>query len=90
MVAQESITLISEDDEDEDTDFTGAPRFHVDDISEFVRDNRFATQPTEYEQILRSCGYGWFQRILLLVCGWAFISDSIEIQVFVMFYCSKI
>jgi len=87
--------ITSSCEEDEGEDFMDAHRFDVDDISELVQDNRFATQPTEYEDILRACGYGWFQRILLMFCGWAFISDSIEILVslcksFSYFFCIRL
>ena len=34
-----------------------------------------------YENTISSCGFGKFQIILLLVCGWALASDSVEIQV---------
>ena len=34
-----------------------------------------------YEVTVKSCGFGQFQFILLLVCGWAIASDSVEVQV---------
>jgi len=49
--------ITSSCEEDEGEDFMDAPRFDVDDISELVQDNRFATQPTEYEDILRSTDF---------------------------------
>ena len=60
-------------------------QFDVDDIGDFVHDHGIASSMViEYEKVIESCGYGWFQRLLLLVCGWAFVSDSIEIQVSVI------
>ena len=71
----------SKDQNDSEDDPFGQPRFDVDEISEFVHDHGLSSTVVEYEQVITLCGYGWFHRILLLVCGWAFISDSIEIQV---------
>lgn len=34
-----------------------------------------------YEKTVSSCGFGKFQVFLLLICGWALASDSVEIQV---------
>ena len=60
------------------------PRFDVDQISDFIHNHDISSMTVEYEEVIASCGYGWFQRVLLLVCGWAFVSDSIEIQVILL------
>ena len=76
-----SNTTDDEDEDDEEEDLFEQPPFDVEQISDFVHDHGFSPTTVEYEGIITTCGYGWFQRFLLLVCGWAFLSDSIEIQV---------
>ena len=39
----------------------------------------------QYEKTVVSCGFGKFQILLLFICGWAVASDSVEIQVNLLF-----
>ena len=82
----ENILLSSTDDGEDEDDLFEQPQFDVEQISDFVHDHGLPSMTVEYEQVITACGYGWFQRVLLVVCGWAFVSDSIEIQVCFFLY----
>ena len=43
--------------------------------------NELSIDTETYEQAITACGFGKFQIVLLLVCGWAICSDSVEIIV---------
>ena len=43
--------------------------------------NELSNDTEIYEQAIAACGFGKFQIALLLVCGWAICSDSVEIIV---------
>ena len=63
----------------------------VSEISNGVDENEKLIKKTEssealndngtYEQAVAACGFGKFQIVFLLVCGWAICSDSVEIIV---------
>lgn len=50
-------------------------------LNDIIAQDEIEIRCVLYEKTLASCGFGRFQIILFLVCGWALASDSAEVQV---------
>ena len=49
--------------------------------SNLISSDEDCEENEQYEEIIKTIGYGKFQITLLLICGWALASDSTEVQV---------
>eukprot|EP00111_Clytia_hemisphaerica_P017998 TCONS_00053279-protein len=55
--------------------------FGEDESSQLITTSGKQKEAEEYEKIVDSVGFGYFQWKLLFICGWALASDSTEVQV---------